>query len=118
MPVLGSTKIGNFSNTCNYLNDFGLSCECHFTATSYWKTTCDGIGGTIKSATAKDSFQRTSMEMYDFCKQIIKNLFFPDINHEIKETVKTLKSRYDKVLKFLVHKFQKFVPVSEGKITT
>ena len=63
-------KVHYFSNGCagqhknrhNVTNeeDFGLSCEWHFLATSHGKNASDGIGGTVKRATAHASLQRTT----------------------------------------------------------
>ena len=40
-----------------HATDFGITCEWHF-ATSHGKSACDGIGGTVKRATAKESLRR------------------------------------------------------------
>ena len=37
----------NFVNLCNHMNDFGIAAEWHFSATSYGKGACDGLGGTV-----------------------------------------------------------------------
>lgn len=39
----------NISNLCYFLNDFKLTCEWNFLATSHGKGAVDGIGGLIKS---------------------------------------------------------------------
>ena len=38
----------NFVNLCCHKNDFGVSAEWHFSATSHGKGACDGLGGTVK----------------------------------------------------------------------
>ena len=44
-----STKIEkNFFNLCSHRDDFGVSAEWHFSATSHGKGACDGLGGTVK----------------------------------------------------------------------
>ena len=39
-------------NLCLHFKDFGLKAEWIFFATSHGKSTCDGIGGTVKRTTA------------------------------------------------------------------
>ena len=48
----------NFTNLYYHEKDFGLACEGHFFATSHGKNACDGIGGTVKVATAHASLQK------------------------------------------------------------
>ena len=48
----------NFINISSHTTDFGIACEWHFFATSHGKSACDGIGGTVKRATAKESLRR------------------------------------------------------------
>ena len=48
-----NTKIEkNFLNLCHLRDDFGISAEWHFSATSYGKEACDGLGGTVKQLAA------------------------------------------------------------------
>ena len=55
---------GQFKNRFNFLNllhheqDFHIKAEWQFFATLHGKNACDGIGGTVKRATAKASLQR------------------------------------------------------------
>ena len=53
-----------------------------FFATSHGKSTCDGIGGTVKRLTAKASLQRpvdrqilNSTEMFNFCTESIPGVY-------------------------------------------
>ena len=48
----------NFVNLCCHKNDFGVSAEWHFSATSHGKGACDGLGGTVKRLATKASLQR------------------------------------------------------------
>ena len=41
----------NFLNLCCHRDDFGISAEWHFSATSHGKGACDGLGGTVKRMT-------------------------------------------------------------------
>ena len=38
----------NFINLCLHKDDFGISAEWYFYATSHGKGACDGVGGTVK----------------------------------------------------------------------
>ena len=67
----------NFTDLCYHEKDFGLACEWHFFATSHGKNACDGIGGTVKRATARASLHRpiegqilTPEDMFQFCEEI------------------------------------------------
>lgn len=46
-------------NLCHHEQDFGISAEWHFYATAHGKSTCDGIGGTLKRLAARASLQRS-----------------------------------------------------------
>ena len=48
----------NFLNLCHHKEDFGISAEWHFSATSHGKGACDGLGGTVKRLAARVSLQR------------------------------------------------------------
>ena len=113
----------NFINICHHMNDFNLSCEWHFFATSHGKNACDGIGGTVKRATARASLQRamdkqilTPLDMFQFCKenlsQHIKFYFFNP--EQITATGKKLKRRFDMAISITgTQKFHKYVPLNE-----
>lgn len=42
--VSDGANIKNFKNLCKHKNYFDLEAKWHFTATSYGKSACDGIG--------------------------------------------------------------------------
>ena len=48
----------NFINLCLHKDDFGISAEWHFYATSHGKGACDGVGGTVKRLAARASLQK------------------------------------------------------------
>ena len=48
----------NFANLCCHEQDFEMSAEWHFFATSHGKGPCDGVGGTVKRLAARASLQR------------------------------------------------------------
>ncbi|XP_063223012.1 uncharacterized protein LOC134531252 [Bacillus rossius redtenbacheri] len=71
----------NLINVCHHKNDFGLSAEWNFFATSHGKNACDGVGGTTKREVTKASLQRTVKDhilspedMYMYCTQTIKGM--------------------------------------------
>ena len=80
----GQYKNGkDFINLCHHKDDFNLECVWNFFATSHGKSTCDGIGGTVKRLTAKARLQRQTCgqivnaeEMFKFCKTEIKGIEF------------------------------------------
>ena len=68
----------NISFISHHEDDFGLAAEWNFFATSYGKSTYDGIGGTVKRPVTKASFQRpyndqilTSDAIINFCNENI-----------------------------------------------
>jgi len=60
----------NFLNLAYHLDDFGIDAEWHFFATSHGKSSCDGVGGTVKRSAARASLQRPHdnqiMTLYDW----------------------------------------------------
>ena len=42
-----------FANLCNHYNDYSISGEWHFFATSHGKSPYDGVGGTVKRLVAR-----------------------------------------------------------------
>ena len=49
-------------NSCSHKTNYGVSAEWHFSATSYGKGACDGLGGTVKGLATKASLQRPYKE--------------------------------------------------------
>ena len=93
----------NFINLCHHKEDFEITAEWVFFATSHGKSPCDGIGGTIKRTTARASLQRplenqilTVDDMLEFCIANINTIIFYKIT---KETVSArrqqLKERFE-----------------------
>ena len=48
----------NFINLCLHEDDFGISAEWHFYATSHGKGAFDGVGGSVKRLAARGSLQK------------------------------------------------------------
>ena len=49
----------SFVNLCYHKIDHGIDTEWHFFATSYGKSVCDGIGGTVKRLATNASLKAT-----------------------------------------------------------
>ena len=73
----------NLANLACHLDDFGLSAEWHFFATSHGKGPCDGIGGTIKRLARRKSLQcvnnskediQTPQALFEFAANNIQNI--------------------------------------------
>ena len=47
-----------YNNLCYHKEDFGISAEWHFSATSHGKGACDGVGGTAKRLAERSSLQK------------------------------------------------------------
>ena len=80
-------KNKNFVNVCQHINDFGISAEWNFFASSHGKNSCDGIGGTTKREVTRASLERPynnqilmPIDMFKFCQDKItgvKYIFVP-----------------------------------------
>lgn len=81
----------NFANLGMHIEDFGVTAEWHFFATSHGKSICDGIGGTVKRLATRASLQRTSanhiltpLELYQWAAAHITGIqFFYVSNTEV-----------------------------------
>lgn len=93
----------NFSNLRHHKEDFGLEAEWNFFATSHGKSTCDGIGGTVKRLAARASLQQpvdnqilTPHQLYSWCCDNIINIkFFFVTNNEVASKKAYLQERFD-----------------------
>jgi hypothetical protein len=70
----------NLPNITFRNEDFGVTAEWHFLATSHGKSACDGVGGTLKRLAAKASLQRpyndqiiTPHQLYEWAQSSIHN---------------------------------------------
>ena len=77
------TNCRNLYNLSKINEEFGISAEWNFFATSHGKSPCDGIGGTIKWLTAQESLKHpyrdqilTSDAMFEFCVNKIEGITF------------------------------------------
>lgn len=92
----------NFINLCYHEEDYGMTAEWHFFATSHGKNACDGVGGTIKRLATRASLQRTvegqilnAQDLFEFASKNIKGIqvFFTP-SAEIGANEEFLKGRY------------------------
>jgi hypothetical protein len=91
----------NFINLFHHVSDFGISAQWNFFAPAHGKGPCDAFGVTtkkmVKTRQLRGNEIVTSLEIYDWCEENIKNVMylFVDVN-EIEELVarKDLTSRY------------------------
>ena len=98
--------------------DFGLSCEWHFFATSHGKNACDGIGGTVKRATARASLQRNTRSKllhqnarFNFVK---KTTFIFVTTADLKDAEELLEHRFkDSRVIPGTQKYHRFVPLNK-----
>ena len=73
----------NFVNLCLHKDDFGISAEWHFSATSHEKGAYDGLGGTVKRLAARVSLQRpyndqimTPRQLFDWASTAVPSAHF------------------------------------------
>ena len=92
-----------FSNIVYHFEDLGVPCVWSFYATSHGKSACDGLGGSIKRCTARESLRRPSSNgitdvrlMADYCRST-----FSDVHFEI-----TTKNDIDTAAKIMEKRLQ------------
>ena len=115
----------NFKNLCMHMEEFNIDAQWTFFATSHGKSPCDGIGGTLKRATAKASLQRLfdkqilePLQMYEFCKLTFKDIITIFVSKErMADVRRTLANRYDGLLTIPgTRSFHQFTPISKCKL--
>ena len=94
----------NLYNLCQHKKEFGIEADWNFFATSYGKSPCDAIGGTVKRVTARASLQRprgnqilTLLEMFEFCStttSLSSIKFFFISQYQLSELRRTFEARY------------------------
>ena len=116
-------KIYYFSD----VQDFSLNCKWYVFATSHRKSPCDGLGGTVKRLTARNSLQSplnnhilTSETMFEYCKGEIKGIDFIFVDDsEISELRKNMESGLSNARTFPgTRSFHQFIPLSPNTIAT
>ena len=92
----------HFVSLCHHLTDFSIDCMWNFFATSHGKSTCDGIGGTVKRLTARASLQRpissqilSAKKMFEFRQGSIHGINFIYTNSDETDVIRSkLTSRF------------------------
>lgn len=111
----------NFKNICLHEEDYKISAEWHFFATSHGKGPCDGIGGTLKRLATRASLQpgqdplTTPKKLFDWASKNIDNisfLFCPLNKHKIHS--EKLQARYHNLKPVTgTLKLHSFIPLSK-----
>ena len=92
----------HFVSLCHHLTDFSIDCMWNFFATCHGKSTCDGIGGTVKRLTARASLQRpissqilSAKKMFEFRQGSIHGINFIYTNSDETDVIRSkLTSRF------------------------
>ncbi len=113
----------NFANLCFHEDDFGISAEWHFSATSHGKGACDGLGGTIKRLAARASLQRpyndqimTARQLFDWACRNLPSIHFGYCNLEDYEREQqNLEQRFSLARTLPgTRKLHSFIPIQNG----
>jgi hypothetical protein len=93
----------NLQNLVKHEDDFGITAEWHFFATSHGKSPCDGIGGTVKRLARAASLQATvtghilmPYQLFQWAKAHVPgiNFFYVDSNAVEHNFVHILEDRF------------------------
>ena len=116
----------NFVNLCLHKDDFGISAEWHFSATSHGKGACDGLGGTVKRLAARVSLQRpyndqimTPRQLFDWASTAVPSAHFGYCSMEDYEREQhNLERRFHQSRTIPgTRKLHSFVPISNSKVS-
>ena len=111
---------------CLHRDDFGISAEWHFSATSHGKGACDGLGGTVKRLAVRASLQRpyngqimTPCQMFDWaCTNVPAVQFGYCSTEEYEREQCYLEHHFEQSCTIPgIRKLHSFVPISKGKVT-
>lgn len=113
----------NLTNLCHHKNDFGIDAEWHFFATSHGKSSCDGIGGTVKRLAARASLQAATcdqildpQQLFEWASANIHGIHFFFLSTEdiqSHESSFALENRYSTVKTIVgTRSHHSFVPLS------
>ena len=115
----------NFINLCYHEDDFGISAEWHFYATSHGKNACDGLGGTVKRLAARASLQRpydeqimTPRQLFEWAAVNISTVTFNYCSMEEYERQHIfLEERFQNAKTIAgTRKLHSFIPLSKDKV--
>ena len=125
MLLLNTRTEKNFVNLCLHKDDFGISAEWHFSATSHGKGACDGLGGTVKRLAARVSLQRpyndqimTPRQLFDWASTAVPSAHFGYCSMEDYEREQhNLERRFHQSRTIPgTRKLHSFVPISNSKV--
>ena len=115
----------NFLNLCYHRDDFGVSAEWHFSATSHGKGACDGLGGTVKRLAARASLQRpyddqimTPRQLFDWASTNVPAVHFGYCStDDYQGEQHNLEQRFNQSRTIPgTRKLHSFVPASNSKV--
>ena len=114
-------------NLCQIKDEFNLEAIWNFFATSHGKSPCDGIGGTVKRMTARESLTRpyqnqilSADDMFNFCCANIPSIIFKFVKKDEMEQHRINHAdRYREVENAIpgTRSYHQFVPLSRDKIS-
>ena len=86
-----------------YIQDFGITAEWNFCATSRWKNLCNRVGGSVKCLATRASLQRpldnqilTSYQLFEFASQNVSGITFYVDLYTFKKTAAILEPWFAK----------------------
>ena len=115
----------SFVNIVYHVSDFQVIGIWTFFATSHGKSSCDGIGGTIKRCTTNESLRRDADQaiidakmMADYCKETFPSIHIEVITaDDIQETSSLIEPRYNRTTTFAgTRSYHYFEHKGDGKI--
>ena len=115
----------SFYNLCKHESDFGVQASWSFFGTSHGKSPCDGIGGTVKRATAMESLRRpltnqifTVEAMMRYCETHLSKIKFVHLKKEdIAKAQIKLQPRFNKATTIKgIRSFHFFKPLSPTRL--
>ena len=110
---------------CYHRDDFGVSAEWHFSATSHGKGACDGLGGTVKRLAARASLQRpyndqimTPRQLFDWASTNVPAVHFGYCStDDYQREQHNLEQRFNQSRTIPgTRKLHSFVPASNSKV--
>ena len=113
----------NFINLSFHEEDFGVTAEWNFFATSHGKNACDGIGGTLKRCVSQASLQRvysnqitTAIDFFNYCRENIASIHCLFTNKQTVESTATqLETRFSEAVSIKgTQKQHHFKPLLNG----
>jgi hypothetical protein len=123
-PVPNTKTKKNFANLCAHFEDFKLQDEWHFFASCHGKSSCDGIGGTVKRLARLASLQRSAnnqitspMQLFNWAKENLEIKCFFVTSEEVKANEAVINERMQNAIAVTgTRKFNSYVPVNSFQV--